>query len=160
MTPVKIEIFTVDKSLAYLIQNITNDSSQEILTYFYGIASFVVDDISKISKAVWLDKKIVLFYKETPISFCIRIKGAGPGISKTRFADKHIPLVKIEVSYPSGSSEFEVAELMNAAVESGLGLADEHNMPQFTRPELKTPRCLRKVRLSQEAIKDNKEKEV
>lgn len=144
MKQIRVRYFTVDKALGYLIQNITNDSTQEVLGYFYGIAQFVIDDINKSSIAMWLDKNIILFYKETPITYRIRITGSGPTSRRTD------PSVSIEVTFPKESSTFDVTELMNAVVESGLGLADEQNMPKFEKPELKTPRALRKVRIAQE----------
>lgn len=145
MKQIKVKSFRVDKALGYLIQNITNDSTQEVLGYFYGIAQFVIDDINKSSRAAWLDKNIILFYKETPITYRIRITGSGPA---SRYSDK--PSVGIEVTFPKENSAFDVTELMNAVVESGLGLADEQNMPRFEKPELKTPKALRKVRIAQE----------
>lgn len=143
MKQIKIDNFTMDRSLGYLIQNSTKDSTQEVLGYFYGIASFVVDYLSKKSKATFLDKQIVLFYKNTPISYRIRIRGSGP----SSYNDN--PRVSVDVTYPKDSDEFNVTELMNAVVESGLGLTDEHNLPQFEKPILKTPACLRQVKEAQ-----------
>lgn len=152
MKNIRVRSFTIDKALGYLIQNSTNDSTQEILGYFYGIASFVIDDINKSSKAMWLDKNIILFYKETPITYRIRITGSGPA---SRYSDK--PSVSVDVTFPKENSSFEVAELMNAVVESGLGLTDEQNMPAFEKPQLKTPKALRKVRLAQEEAYERKQ---
>ncbi len=142
---VRVKEFKVDKAIGYLIQNMTGDSTQEILGYFYGIATFVLEDINKTSKASWLDKNIVLFYKETPITYRIRITGSGP---TSRYSEK--PSVGIDVTFPKDNSAFDVTELMNAVVESGLGLTDEQNMPKFEKPTLKTPKALRKVRIEQE----------
>lgn len=154
MKNIRVRSFTIDKALGYLIQNSTNDSTQEILGYFYGIVSFVIDDINKSSKATWLDKNIILFYKETPITYRIRITGSGPA---SRYSDK--PSVSVDVTFPKENSSFEVAELMNAVVESGLGLTDEQNMPAFEKPQLKTPKALRKVRLAQEEAYERKQQQ-
>ena len=147
----KVRSFNVDKALGYLIQGITKDSTQEILTYFYGIAQFVIDDVNKTSKATYIDKNIILFYKETPITYRVRIQGSGPKARSYYDNTDFQPHVSIDVTFPKDSSSFEVSELMNAAVEAGLGLTDEHNMPAFDRPNLKTPKSLRQVRLAQEA---------
>lgn len=144
MATIKIDSFTIDKSLGYLIQNLTGDSTQEILGYYYGIAQFYVDNLNEKSSARWLDKNIVLFYKETPITYRIRVRGPGPGTYR------EIANISIDVTFPKDSSEFNVTELMTAMVESGLGLNDEQNMPMFEKPILKTPAALRKVRLEQE----------
>ena len=150
MKSLKVRSFTIDKALGFLIQGVTKDPTQEILTYFYGIAQFVIDDLSKTSKATYLDKNIILFYKETPITYRIRIQGSGPKARSYYDNADFQPHVSIDVTFPKDSSNFEVGELMNAAVESGLGLTDENNMPAFERPQLKTPKSLRQVRLAQE----------
>lgn len=147
MKQIKVRNFNVDRSLGYVIQNSSGDSTQEILGYFYGITAFVLDDLSKTSKAMWLCKDIVLFYKETAISYRIRIQGSGPGF---RFREQNGPSVQINVTYPKDADTYDVAELMNAVVESGLGLTDDQNLPAFERPKLKTPRCLKQVRLAQD----------
>ena len=147
--PMKIGSFRVDSSLGFLIQSTTKDSTQEILGYFYGISQFVLDDISKTSSATWLEKTIILFYKETPISYRIRIRGHGPGAQYLKDSGLN-GKVDIEVAYPKETKYHDVSELMNAVVESGLGLTDEQNMPLFEKPVLKTPKALRKVRLEQE----------
>lgn len=146
MRQIKVRKFNLDRSLGYMIQNMTGDSTQEILGYFYGIASFVLDDLSKTSKATFLNKDVVLFYKETAITYRIRIQGSGPG---NIYNTERGPQVEIDVTYPKDKDAFDVADLMNAIMESGLGLTDGQNMPRFERPELKTPKCLRQVRIAQ-----------
>ena len=138
----KIRYFSVDSNLGYLIQQITKDSTQEILGYFYGITQFVLDDLLKKSKASFLEKNIILYYKETPITFRIQIVGSGPA--------RETPAVSITVSFPKNTEIHQVADLMNAVVESGLGLTEETNMALFDRPTLKTPRCLRDIRIKQD----------
>lgn len=160
MKSVKIRNFNIDNALGYLIQNVTKDSTQEILAYFVGITQFVLDDINKSSKASFLDKNITLFYKETPITYKIKIQGSGPGLHKLSWVSPDAsPTVSVSVSFPKDSSEFKVEEVMNAAVESGLGLTDEHNMAVFERPKLKTPKALRKVRLAQEKVNEQSDQE-
>ena len=145
MNKVKVREFKLDKALGYLIQNITGDSTQEILGYFYGISQFVIDDINKSSRARWLDKNVILFYKETPITYRLRISGSGPS---SKYSN---PSVSIDVTFPKENSSFDLTNLMDAIVESGLGLStEEHTMPLFEKPMFKTPKALRKVRLEQE----------
>lgn len=148
MKSLKVRDYSVDRNLGYLIQQITKDSTQEILAYFYGISTFVINDLAAKSKASWLNKDIILFYKETPISYRIQISGSGPGY---RMDDEdYEPSVSISVKFPNKSEEHEVGDLMNAVMESGLQLTDEQNMPPFEKPELKTPKCLRQVRIAQD----------
>ena len=143
MKHVKAKSFDVDRNLGYMIQQITGDSTQEILGYFLGVAQFVMEDIGKKSKATWLTKDIVLFYKETSIVFRLTIAGSGPGSSTN--ASKSTIEVNVNVAFPKTTERHNVTKLMDAVVESGLGLADDTNMPLFERPNLKTPRCLREV---------------
>lgn len=137
----KVRRFEVDRNLGYLIQQSTKDSTQEILTYFYGIASFVMDDILKNSKASWISKDVILYYKDTPIAFKIALHGSDPRQLNVT--------VMISVSFPKTSEQFSASDLMTSAFETGMGLTDEENMPEFGRPDLKTPKCLRDVRIKQ-----------
>jgi hypothetical protein len=137
---VSINRFDIDNNIAYLIQQITNDSTQEILGYFYGIAIFVGEDIAKSSRASWLSKDIILYYKETPIPYRLQISGGSP---------KESVRMNISIGFPKSMIHQNVTGLMDKIVESGLGLTEEDNMPKFNRPELKTPRCLKSVRIAQ-----------
>ena len=144
MKAVSIEQFKIDNSVAYLIQQVSGDSTQEILGYFHGIAMFVGEDIAKKSKASWITKDIVLFYKETPIPFRLIIHGESPTAKVA---------MNVEVCFPKKSIEQieqDVTDLMDKVLEVGLGLAEEDPMPKFLKPELKSPRCLRTVRIKQD----------
>lgn len=147
MRTAKINNFNVNSYVAYMIQQSTGDTTQEILGYFYGIAMFVGEDIAKTSKARWLSKEIVLFYKDSCIPYQIKIDGGYP--------TDNIKL-NVTVGFPKKSIQQDVTNLMNSIVETGLGLSDDSNMPKFERPALKTPRCLRTVRLAQEKGNANK----
>ncbi len=141
MKTVSIERFKIDKNIAYLIQQVTGDSTQEILGYFHGISMFVGEDIAKSSKASWITKDIILFYKETPIPYRLIIGGGNPSVKVA---------MNVEVSFPKKSVEQDVTELMDKVLEVGLGLVAEDPMPKFEKPELKSPRCLRTVRIKQD----------
>lgn len=142
MPSLKIRKFDVNKNLGYLIQQITKDSTQDILAYFYGIASFAVEDMQKKSKASFINKEIILFYKETPISFKIQISGNNPKSENVS--------VDLHVIFPKDIERHDVTNLINAVLESGLGLSDESTLPEFGRPVLKTPRCLKEIRIKQD----------
>lgn len=141
MKSVSIEKFKIDNNVAYLIQQVSGDSTQEILGYFHGIAMFVGEDIAKKSKASWITKDIILFYKETPIPFRLIIHGGSP---TTKVA------MNVEVCFPKKSVEQDVTDLMDKVLEVGLGLIEEDPMPKFGKPELKSPKCLRTVRIQQD----------
>lgn len=141
----KISEFKVNKSLAYLIQQVTKDSTQEILGYFYGIATFVIEDVYKKSKASYVNKDIVLFYKDTAISFRLRLHCGG-----IQNASMERRRQTVSVGFPSSEENQNITDLMTKVVESGLGLIEEEEMPRFDKPILKTPSCLRKVRIEQD----------
>lgn len=141
MKEVKIIEFKIDNNIAYLIQQVTGDSTQEILGYFHGISMFVGEDIAKKSKASWITKDIILFYKDTSIPYRLIIHGENP-TQKVH--------IRVEVCFPKKSIEQDVTDLMNRVVEVGLGLIEEDPMPKFAKPELKSPRCLKPVRLKQD----------
>ena len=139
---IKIGRFAIDSNIAYVIQQVTGDPTHEILGYFHGIASYVGDDILKNSKAqYWVEKNVILFYKESSIPFRLRIDGGRP---------KDNIVLNVSVSFPKKSTEHDCSELMSRIVETGLGLSEEEDMAKFAKPELKTPRCLKSVRLKQE----------
>ena len=142
----KIREFKVNKSLAYLIQQVTKDSTQEILGYFYGISTFVIDDVYRKSKANYVNKDIVLFYKDTAISFRLRIYCGG--IPASSSPDRKTQ--DVAVSFPNSEESQNITELMTKIMESGLGLIEEEEMPRFDKPILKSPACLRKVRIEQD----------
>lgn len=144
MKTIKVEQFKVNNSLAYLIQQVTKDSTQEILGYFYGISSFVADEVFKKSKASYVNKDIVLFYKDTPITFRIKLHCG-------RIQDDSKPgNWSANIIFPSESEDQDITDLMTKVMETGLGLIEEEVIPAFERPVLKTPACLRKVRIAQD----------
>jgi hypothetical protein len=141
MKPVTVKEFKIDNNIAYLIQQSTGDTTQEILGYFYGIATFVGEDIAKSSRASFLNKDIILYYKETPIPYRLQIHGGNP---------REKVDMRIDISFPKLTTVQNVTELMDKVVEAGLGLIEEEEMPKFTKPNLKTPRCLKSVRIAQD----------
>lgn len=140
MNDFHIRLYDVDRNLGYLIQQITGDSTQEILAYFFRVAQFALVEIRKSTKARYTQKTITLHYKYTPIPYSIKLFAGG-------LHDE--PRADISVKFPIKSQQHDIKELMTSMVESGLELTDTNNLPAFERPELKTPRCLQKVREAQ-----------
>lgn len=143
MKAIRIDQFKVNKSLAYLIQQVTKDSTQEILGYFFGIANFVADDAFKKSKASYTNKDIVLFYKDTPITFKIKIHCGNIQVNNKS------GWWAVNVGFPTEVDNQDITELMTKVMEVGLGLIEEEAIAPFEKPTLKTPGCLRKVRIAQ-----------
>lgn len=143
---IQISSFKFDNGLGYLIQQVTKESSEDILGYFAGMAQFVVDDLSAKSKASWISKDIILFYKETPITFRMTIQGTGPG---RYYEGERGPSVSVCIGYPKSLEGQDIKGLLEAITEVGLGLRDPGTTPAFEKPELKTPASLRKMKLAQ-----------
>lgn len=143
MKTIKVSQFKVNNSLAYLIQQVTKDSTQEILGYFFGVSSFVAEEVFKKSKASYANKDIVLFYKDTPITFKIKLHIGGIQ------HDDRDGSWSASVGYPSQVEEQDITDLMTKVMETGLGLLEEEEIKPFDRPILKTPACLREVRIAQ-----------
>jgi hypothetical protein len=144
MSLVDIGRFEINKGLGYLIQNVTGDPTNEILGYFHSIAVFVMNDLFETSNAMYLTKDVVLFYKDTSISYRLRINTANKKFECNREAKS-----RIEVTYPNEQDTVDVAELVNSTMESDLGLTNTNSMSAFDIPTLKSPRCLKKVRIAQ-----------
>lgn len=142
MKSIKVSSFKVNKSLAYLIQQVTKDSTQEVLGYFFGVSSFVAEEVFKKSKASYTNKDIVLFYKDTPITFKIKMHIGG-------IQNDEKGSWSANVGFPTTAEDQDITELMTKVMETGLGLVEEEVIPPFERPELKTPACLRTVRIAQ-----------
>lgn len=142
MKSFKVRDYSVDSNLGYLIQQITKDPTHEVLAYFYGVSQFVMAELLRKSKASWINKDVILFYKDTPITYRINLSGAGPGREK--------PNISIKVTFPRNDESHKVDEIMTAVMESGLTLTGEHTMDAFPTPQLKTPKCLTKVRIAQD----------
>ena len=141
-----IHQFRVDNNLAYALQNVTKESTLDILSYFHGVAVYVVDDIMKKSKARWVNKDIVLFYKDSAIPFRMQIWGGDPKSSAFR--------ARVDVLFPKTLEHVDVSNLMDQIAETGLGLTETIELPKFNRPNLKSPRCLSKVRKEQESERE------
>lgn len=141
MDSLHVRAYDVDRNLGYMIQQITGDSTQEILTYFYRVAQFAILEMAKKTKSSYMDKSIILFYKDTPITFSIKMFIGGLQTAE--------PTASITVRFPKCPEQYDIEELKTSMVESGLELTDSHNLPAFKMPELRTPKCLRVVKGAQ-----------
>ena len=143
---IKIHRFNIDKNLAYAIQNITNEPTEEILAYFLGIGTFVGEDAITSKKAIRLKKELILFYKETSIPFKLDIWGS----YHDRLQNVDTINASISVKFPVRSRQLDVTELISKVTEIGLGLIEsDDSLPKFEKPLLRAPHCLRDIRVKQ-----------
>lgn len=138
--------FALDKNLAFLIQQVTGDSTREILSYFYSLATFTAEQAVKESKARHISKKVILMYKDTSIPYKLEIY-SGYQWRKNKVVD-----FQVNLRFPQESAHVDCKNLMNEIAELGLGLISEetHPLPKFEKPTFQTPRFLKQLRLEYE----------
>jgi hypothetical protein len=138
---IEISSFEVNRSLMYLIQNVTGEKTRDILIYFYGMAQYVCEDAMDSSKAVRVNKNIVFTYKDSPIPFRMNIY-SNHGLQQIRHSGGRLSCY-VAVNFPAKLDKFNMAGLMNEALEDGLGLGESRDLPLFPKPSLRVPKCLK-----------------
>lgn len=143
---IRFEKFSFDNNLAFLIQQVTGDSSREILSYFYELANFMADSSIKESTARSLNKSVILTYKNTSIPYRLDIW------SRWQWQEKDIVPIYVDLRFLKESNNLDCTNFANELVEIGLGLASEQTlvMDKFEKPTFKTPRFLKQLRLEYE----------
>lgn len=143
---IKFENFKFDNNLAFLIQQVTSESSRDILSYFYELANFMAENSIKESNASFLKKSVVLTYKNTPIPYRLDMW------SRYRWQEKDIVPIYVDLRFPKENSYLDCTNFANEIAEIGLGLVSEETlaMDKFEKPTFKTPRFLKQLRLEYE----------
>lgn len=137
--------FAIDKNLAFVIQQVTKESTTDILGYLYGLASYMAEDAVKNSKAMRLNKKAVLMYKDSIVPFKLDISG--------RYGwrrDEEVP-VFVTVSFPKETEYHNCETILNQLTEVGLGLSESvDDLPKFEKPRFFSPKSLKDIRIANE----------
>lgn len=143
---IKFERFTFDNNLAFLIQQVTGDSTREIMSYFYDLAMFTAESSVRESNARNLSKSVVLTYKNTAIPYRLDIW------THYRWQQKETVPIFVDLRFPKESGHLDCTSFANEIAEIGLGLVSEETltMPKFDKPTFKTPRFLKQLRLEYE----------
>ena len=137
---IKVTRFTTDDNLLYVIQQLTKESSIDILNYFYEMAIVVADDAATSSKAYRLFKTIQMPYKDTVIPFKLCIWGMEPLKEMLRSGAYN---VCVDVKFKSKWGRRSIDNFSDTLMERGLELCKD-DLPPFDVPKLRTPRCLKK----------------
>ena len=147
MKNVEFRSFTIDKNLAFLIQHATNDSTKDILAYFYELGRFVAEESISSSRAHQIVKNVVLMYKDTAIPYRLEVH------SNYGWQNADSVRIYMQISFPKQKSNYDCSELLNSIVEDGLGLTGDEiqSMPKFEKPTFKTPIFLRDLRKKYES---------
>lgn len=138
--------FTTDKFLMYLIQQTTKQPTDEILGFFYDFGTKVVEMGAEQMKGSSIRKEIHDFYPGTSIPFKMLVTGSKTyhwnPISKIH-EDERSFSGNIEVCFPSVAAYVDNTKLMEIVAEKAL--LGGSNMPEFEKPEPKTPKMYKKL---------------
>ncbi len=134
-----IRRFDVDSNLMYLIQNITGHSTNQILSYFYSMATSMTDHYLKKNKiARYINKQLKWHYEGYPsIPYNIQVYSAA-------VKDELSIGLYISVKFPKSTTTIDVADMVNKIVESSIGLEGSEPMPPFDKPITKVPAGFKK----------------
>jgi hypothetical protein len=134
---VKIEQFSFDPNFFFLIQKITKESSQEILSYFFDLTRILAEDAYSNSKAYRPCKKAVAAYKNTNIPFMIEVLGRrNNGFIEQEFL--------ANVCFPKKKDYLDGSKMESVLMEMSLGLISA-NIPDFSKPATRIPKSLRDI---------------
>lgn len=142
---VKFQNFSVDKSLLYVIKEVSKDTETQILSYFYDIGMKLFNDVATKSKLPQrCNRTVKVFYKDTDVF--VKFDVYSSFFNKTRKYDYYSPndniLIYMTLAYPrSAHVNISGQELENIITEKGLGLSDEE-MSKADKPSQKKYRCM------------------
>lgn len=126
----KIKSFKADTNLLYLIQQVTKDSSAEIVLYFNDISQQFISNTR--SKAKWLNKNTNHFYKDSNIPYRLNIHYSSYG-----------DIFYVKVTFPQSIDELDISNAITSLLETTLDLEGSKPLAPFTRPKIKIPNELK-----------------
>lgn len=143
----KIRSFTVDNNLMHLVQRISTDPTEEVLTYLYESAISIIEDFfnkKKLPKT--LNRKNIFFYKrDTSLPITVEVYSAVSYYAQ----NQQTPEVGIIIKFPTNTTNMNVEQvqlLYREKLEKSLGLSDEvTRLVNFDTPKMKINKNLRGV---------------
>lgn len=145
----KMISFSPDNGLMYLIQNVTKQSSDEILGFFYDFGKQVliigIDNMEGKS----IRKQIEGLYPGTVIPFKVLVKGRKQDYAWDDASRKYINLKEpaynghIEVTFPDNPTYLNTEKLMELIMEKEL--LGGSSLPDFEAPKSRTPKLYREL---------------
>lgn len=138
----KLTDFNADNNLLYLIQQVTQQSSADILNYFYCTAVDIMNTSLKKSTADYPRRKLSMFYPGTAIPFTLQVS-----YNKWQKPDKgdNWP-VTCTIVFPKAQARFNnLANIANEIAEAHLLGGAEPKLEPFERPPLRAPGGMRNL---------------
>lgn len=132
----KIESFQADENLLYLVQATCNESSADILSYFYSVANEIAVS-AQTTKADKISRRLTAFYPNSTIPICINVRGA--------WREHH--RVWITVGFPPKKNKVygDLAQVIEKIVEARLLGGEEPALTPFTKPGFRFPSGTKKM---------------
>jgi hypothetical protein len=131
----RIENFVVDENLMYLIQQVTGDTTEDILFYFFNLASSIIEETFAKSRARQYHRTLGWHYRSTAVPYKLEIYGSWMDKSK----------IYVGVKFPQSRSDVDVATMVNNLVERGLQLDNAESLPKFENPKTKIPQGFKRL---------------
>lgn len=128
--------FCPDSGLMYLIQSTTNQSSDEILGFFYDFGKQVLIDGLKNMKTNQrsIRKDIQAMYPGTAIPFRLLVEAARASYYGGTY---------IYVSFPDNANWMDTKDLLEVIIERSL--LGGSSLPNFEAPPSKTPKMYKEL---------------
>jgi len=143
-----IKTFDVDQNLMYLIQKVTGQSTNQILSYFYGIASGVAETyLQKKRLANRINKQLEWHYEgfdSIPYKLVVYSDWSGYRGFDSK-DDSKVKQLYVSVNFPKSSTRIDVTAMINSIVESSIGLDGSEPMAPFPKPKTRVPAGFKKL---------------
>lgn len=145
----KIEAFTADENLLYAIQTTTKEPTEQVLSYFYQMATEVIK-AAQYSKSQRPYRKLTIFYPNTGIPYTIEVWGW-----KANYTDKECNM-RVNVFFPKSKMDYDdLGDLVEKIAEAHLLGGDLPKVEPFDKPMFKIPAKMRKFFKDDERIRSD-----
>jgi hypothetical protein len=137
----KVDYFRVDQNLMYLIQNVTKQSTADILCYFNNLALNIAEDYVSRHPTKRINKTLAWHYKDSFIPYKLEVyTWYNEEINKNTLRKLYIT-----VNFPIKRDCIDAAKMMDSIVEYGLNLDGSEQLPNFEKPFTRVPAGFKKL---------------
>ena len=118
----------------YLIQQVTKDSSGDIIMYFHHLATVIVEGRLKKKQDGMLNKNLTYTYRDSHIPYRMSVKTYPWDNGQDDYRT-----ILVKVAFPQSLSEVDIASTIDKILESGLGLEGSTPVEPFLPPPIRIP---------------------
>lgn len=136
----KVEYFTVDQNLMYLLQSLTKENTAVILDYFHSLGLQIAEDFSSRKPKKRINKTLQWHYKNSVVPYKLEVYT----YYNQDLEDSIIPLA-IKVKFPASRTDIDVTKMIESIVETGLELDGSTQLPNFSSPYTRVPAGFKKL---------------